>query len=58
VLGENKIAPAEFDMIVNYFANAIVGTITQWARDGMKSPPYEYSTSFYPLTEECLKAEY
>jgi len=25
VLGENKIAPAEFDMIVNYFANAIVG---------------------------------
>ncbi|ADU73350.1 MAG TPA: TetR family transcriptional regulator [Hungateiclostridium thermocellum] len=55
VLGENKIAPAEFDMIVNYFANAIVGTITQWARDGMKSPPYEYSTSFYPLTEECLR---
>jgi len=32
-----------------------VGTITQWARDGMKSPPYEYSTSFYPLTEECLR---
>ncbi|HHV30217.1 MAG TPA: TetR family transcriptional regulator [Clostridium sp.] len=55
VLGDNKIAPAEFNIIIDYFTNAIVGSITQWARGGMKSPPYEYRTSFYPLTEECLR---
>lgn len=54
LLGENKMPSKDMDMIANYFSNAAVGTITQWAREGMRTSPYEYSSKFYPLIEECL----
>lgn len=55
VLGTNELAADEINLIANFFSNGIVASITQWARDGMKSFPYQYSAKLYPITEECIK---
>jgi probable dihydroxyacetone kinase regulator len=55
VLGTHELAQDEINLIANFFSNAIVGSITQWARDGMRSFPYQYSAKLYPMTEECIK---
>lgn len=55
ILGERKLVPDEINLIASFFSNAIVVTITQWAREGMISYPYQYSTKLYPITEECMK---
>lgn len=41
--------------IANYFANAVVGTIIQWAQDGMKASPTELDIDIAPLTSDCIK---
>jgi len=53
--GSDHMVPKEMNMIANYFAHALMGSITEWARDGMKSSPYEEISNFYPITQECLE---
>lgn len=55
ILKSNKIPPDDIKMIANYFSNAIMGSITQWVKEGMKTPPDEYITDFHPITQECLE---
>lgn len=54
ILGAAKMPSGDMKMIAGYFSNAITGVLTQWAREGMKTSPDEYSNSFYPITDECL----
>lgn len=55
ILGTRKMAADDMRMIANYFANAVIGSITQWAREGMKISPNEHNTKFYLITQECLE---
>lgn len=55
LLGDRKMVADEITLIANFFSNAVVGSITQWARDGMRSFPYQYSAKLYPISEECMK---
>lgn len=55
ILGDDRLATAEMKMIANYFAHALMGSISEWARGGMKSSPYEEIINFYPITQECLE---
>ncbi|AEV67106.1 TetR/AcrR family transcriptional regulator C-terminal domain-containing protein [Acetivibrio clariflavus] len=55
VLGANELEIDEIKLIASFFSNGIVGSITQWAKEGMKSFPYQYSAKLYPITEECIK---
>ncbi len=55
ILGTRRMALEDMKIIANYFSNAVVGCITQWAREGMKASPFEYSIDFHPITQECLK---
>ncbi len=55
ILKANRIPNDDMKMIANYFSNAIMGSITQWAKEGMKTPPDEYITDFHPITQECLE---
>lgn len=41
--------------IANYFANAVAGSIIQWAHDGMKASPAELDVDIAPITSECIK---
>jgi len=55
IIGAREMAFGDMHMIANYFTNAAIGCITQWAKEGMKTPPDEYDFLFYPMTEECLE---
>lgn len=55
LLGNQTMASEKVALIGNYFAHAIVGSITQWAQDGMKYSPNEYNINFHPLFEGCLE---
>ncbi|HBK67763.1 MAG TPA: TetR family transcriptional regulator, partial [Firmicutes bacterium] len=48
ILGTRKMAPEDMKIIANYFSHAVVGCITQWAKEGMKASPFEYSIDFHP----------
>lgn len=41
--------------VANYFANAVVGCIIQWAQDGMKIKPSALEMDIAPLTADCLR---
>jgi probable dihydroxyacetone kinase regulator len=53
--GERFLAEKDAALIAGMFAHAMSGSITQWAKDGMKTAPREYGDSFYPIIEDCLK---
>lgn len=55
ILGSGHLDTGKMNMIANYFAHALMGSITEWARGGMKSSPYEEIINFYPITQECLE---
>lgn len=55
IIGTRVMPHSEISMIANYFSNALIGCIAQWAREGMKTPPNEYNFIFYPMTQECLE---
>jgi probable dihydroxyacetone kinase regulator len=54
-LGSSELGTDEINLIANFFSNGIVGSITQWTKDGMRSFPYQYSAKLYPITEECIQ---
>ena len=54
MIGNRRMEPEDIEMISNYFSNAVLGSITQWAREGMKTPLDEYIHNFYRITDECL----
>jgi probable dihydroxyacetone kinase regulator len=55
ILGTREMAPENMRLIANYFSNAIIGTLTQWAKAGMVYTPDEHSANLFPITEECLE---
>lgn len=55
MLDDRTMPPDFICSIANYFSNAVVGCISQWAREGMKMSPKEYNILFHPITEECLE---
>ena len=55
ILGPRKLPGNKMEMIANYFAHALMGSLTEWAKEGMKSSPYEQFINFYPITQECLE---
>lgn len=55
ILGSDELEIDEIKLIASFFSNGIVGSITQWAKEGMQSFPYQYSAKLYPITEECIK---
>jgi probable dihydroxyacetone kinase regulator len=55
ILGSNELEIDEMKLIASFFSNGIVGSITQWAKEGMNSFPYQYSAKLYPITEESIK---
>lgn len=54
VLDVRTMPAADIAAVAGYFSNAITGSITQWARGGMRSSPVDISDCIYPITEECL----
>lgn len=54
ILGTGRLGPTE-KMIANYFAHALMGSLTEWARESMKSSPAEEMINFYSITQECLE---
>jgi len=55
ILGTRKMAPDTMSPIVDYFSNAVIGSITKWASEGMRNSPGEYSVNFHSITQECLE---
>ena len=55
MLGDQTMADGKATLISRYFTHAIVGSIAQWARDGMQSSPNEYNIDLHPLVEGCLE---
>ncbi|SHI98192.1 TetR/AcrR family transcriptional regulator C-terminal domain-containing protein [Lutispora thermophila] len=55
ILGSREMSSNSMKMIANYFTNATIGCITQWASEGMKTPLDEYNFIFYPMTQDCLE---
>lgn len=55
ILGSREMSPNSMKMIANYFSNATIGCITQWANEGMKTQMVEYNFIFYSMTQECLE---
>ena len=53
LLEEKLIAPSDLELIVNYFSHAVIGSLTDWAKQGMREPPQEYKKNFV-ITIECL----
>ena len=38
-----------------YFTHAVIGSITQWAKEGMETSLMENSVNFHSLTRDCLQ---
>lgn len=55
ILKTREMAPQDIALLARYFSNAIIGCLVQWAQEGMKTNPDEYSMDFSPITKECLK---
>ena len=55
VLKKHSIRKEDLDMIANFFSYAIIGCITQWAKEGMKTSPNEYNVNLHLITRECLE---
>ena len=53
--GSALMSSEEMRMTASYFTNAVTSTVTQWAREGMKTSPHEYSKVLHPMTNDCLK---
>lgn len=52
---ESARMPADdMRMAASYFTNAVTSTVAQWAREGMRTSPHEYSKVLYPMTNDCL----
>ncbi len=55
LLGERKMSIQNKRFICSYFSNAIIGSIVQWAQQGMLRDPNEYEMDFFPITSKCVK---
>lgn len=55
VLKKHSIRKEDLDMIANFFSYAIIGCMTQWAKEGMKTSPNEYNVNLHLITRECLE---
>ena len=54
ILKNRSIDAYNMKLIANFFSNAIIGSITQWVKGGMKTFPKEYNIDLYLITQECL----
>ena len=54
-LGKRHISEHSTNFIANYFANAVIGSIVQWAKDGMIINPNELELNIAPITSDCIK---
>ena len=55
VLDKRSIDKEDMNLIANFFSNALIGCITQWAKEGMKSYPNKYNANLHLITKECLE---
>lgn len=55
ILGTRQMSEHNCYFLANYFANAVVGSIIQWAQEGMKSNPTELNMDIAPITSDCMK---
>lgn len=55
VLGTRKMTLNDIKIIANYFSNALIGCISQWARAGMKTSVNENNINFHTITQQCLE---
>jgi len=55
LLGSRQMSEHTRNFIANYFANAVIGCIIQWAQDGMKINPTKLDLDIVPITTECMK---
>jgi hypothetical protein len=53
--GERFLSEKDAALIAEMFSHAMTGSITQWAKEGMKTAPREYGDSIYPIIEDCLR---
>ncbi len=54
ILGSRQMAIEDMDMIALFFTNAVIGYLSQWAKEGMKKSPYEYISDYYHLIQDTL----
>ncbi len=55
LLGSRQLTEHSRNFIANYFANAIIGCIVQWAQDGMKINPTKLDMDIVLITTDCMK---
>jgi probable dihydroxyacetone kinase regulator len=55
LLGTNVMSPKKTSMIAHYFSHAMVGSIMEWAKGGMKTSPDEQIIDFHQITQDCLE---
>lgn len=53
--GSGRMSADDMKMTAVYFTNAVTSTVAQWAREGMRTSPHEYSKVLHPITNSCLK---
>jgi hypothetical protein len=49
------MAEEDINFIGHFFTNALIGCLSQWAKDGMKQSPFEYISDFYHLFKDALE---
>lgn len=54
-LGTRQLTEQNLSFIANYFANAVIGSIIQWAQEGMKANPTELDLDIAPITSACIQ---
>lgn len=54
ILGKREMTPDDMNMIALFFTNAVIGYLSQWAKEGMKKSPFEYISDYYHLIQETL----
>ncbi len=54
LLGPSSLPPKKTSMIAHYFSHALIGSLTEWAKGGMKTSPDEEIIDFHQITQDCL----
>lgn len=55
ILGEREMTDNAITLFSRFFANAMVGTLVQWAQDGMTRNPHQYNADYAHILIECLE---
>ncbi len=56
LLNGRHMDPLGIKFLAEYFTNAIIGIILNWAEDGMSYPPERFDSGYYNVTTVCMQA--